>query len=74
MILSFTDSRKAIIINRLRQGRPQELKGPIGITFVYLKYNETDQTFDNILSSLLQQLLQDPEDIPPDLLGLYERH
>ncbi|KAL9595168.1 MAG: hypothetical protein Q9179_005091 [Wetmoreana sp. 5 TL-2023] len=35
---------------------------------------ETDQTFANVLSSLLQQLLQDSEDIAPDLLSLYERH
>lgn len=46
----------------------------MGITFIYFKYNETDQTFDNILSSLLKQLLQDSEDIPPDILSLYERH
>ncbi|KAL8699530.1 MAG: hypothetical protein Q9201_005958 [Fulgogasparrea decipioides] len=31
-------------------------------------------TFANVLSSLLQQLLQDSEDIAPDLLSLYERH
>ncbi len=42
--------------------------------FTYLKYNETEQTFDNILSSLLKQLLQESENIPPYLLSLYERH
>ena len=74
MIHSITDPRRSIIINHLRQGRPEESKGLVGITFIYFKYNETDQTFDNILSSLLKQLLQDSEDIPPDILSLYERH
>ena len=74
MIDSITDSRRSIIINHLRQGRREESKGVIGITFIYFKYNETDQTFENILSSLLKQLLQDSEDIPSDLLSLYERH
>lgn len=74
MLHSITDLRRSIIINHLRQGRPEESKGRIGITFIYLKYNETDQTFDNILSSLLKQVLQDSEDISPDLLSLYERH
>lgn len=74
MIHSITDPRRSIIINHLRQGRPEESKGLVGITFIYFKYNETDQTFDNILSSLLKQLLQDSEGIPPDILSLYERH
>lgn len=74
MIELNTDSRRSTIINHLRQGRPEESKGLLGITFIYFKYNETDQTIENILSSLLKQLLQDSEDIPPDLLSLYERH
>ena len=74
MIYLITDLRRSVIINHLRQSRPEESKGRIGTTFIYLKYNETDQTFDNILSSLLKQLLQDPEDTPPNLLSLYERH
>lgn len=73
MIYSITDPR-SIIINHLRQGRFETSKGYIGITVIYLKYNEPDQTFDNILSILLKQLLQDLEDIPPELLSLYERH
>ncbi|KAL8991865.1 MAG: hypothetical protein Q9169_007581 [Polycauliona sp. 2 TL-2023] len=56
------------------RNRPEESKGSIGIAFIYFKYNESDQTFDNVLSSLLQQLLQDSGDIAPDLLSLYERH
>lgn len=69
-----TNPRRSIIINHLRHNRPEQSKGSIGITFIYFKYNESDQTFDNVLSSLLQQLLQDSEDIAPDLLSLYERH
>ncbi|KAI4169534.1 MAG: hypothetical protein LQ343_005614 [Gyalolechia ehrenbergii] len=64
----------SIIINNLRQSRPEEFKGRIGITFIYFKYNETDQTFENILSSLLKQLLQDSDEMSLDLLSLYERH
>ncbi|KAL8690273.1 MAG: hypothetical protein Q9218_004239 [Villophora microphyllina] len=64
----------SIIINYLRHNRPEESKGSVGIAFIYFKYNETDQTFENVLSSLLQQLLQDSEDIAPNLLSLYERH
>ncbi len=74
MIPSNADPSRSIIINYLRQSRPEDSKDRIGITFIYLKYNETDQTFDNILSSLLEQLLQDSENIPPSLLSLYERH
>ncbi|KAL8683685.1 MAG: hypothetical protein Q9186_000319 [Xanthomendoza sp. 1 TL-2023] len=48
--------------------------GSFGTAFIYFKYNETERTFDNVLSSLLQQLLQDSEHIHPDLLSLYERH
>ncbi|KAL8967442.1 MAG: hypothetical protein Q9197_005429 [Variospora fuerteventurae] len=64
----------SIIINKLRQDRPEEVKSRIGITFVYFRYNETDQTIDNILSSLLKQLLQDSDEIPSDLISLFERH
>ena len=74
MIRSVTDPKRSIIINHLRQGRPEESRGLIGITFTYLKYNESDLTCENILSSMLKQLLQDSADIPPDLLSLYERH
>ncbi|KAL9020272.1 MAG: hypothetical protein Q9185_002452 [Variospora sp. 1 TL-2023] len=64
----------SIIINKLRQDRPEEVKSRIGITFVYFRYNETDQTIDNILSSLLKQLLQDSDEIPSDLISIFERH
>lgn len=74
MIDSITDSRRSVIINHLRQGRPEGSKGLIGITYIYLKHDDTDQTIENVLSSLLKQLLQDSKDILPDLLSLYERH
>lgn len=74
MVHPKANPERSIIINHLRLNRPEQSKGSIGITFVYFKYNESEQTFDNVLSSLLQQLLQDSEVIPPDLLNLYERH
>lgn len=73
-IRSAAEPQRSIIINNLRQSRPEEFKGRIGITFIYFKYNETDQTFENILSSLLKQLLQDSDEMSLDLLSLYERH
>ncbi|KAI9721649.1 MAG: hypothetical protein M1828_005016 [Chrysothrix sp. TS-e1954] len=64
----------SIVVNYLRQDRPENPKGRIGVSFVYLKYNETDQTLDNVLSSLLKQLLHDVDDIHPRVSGLYEQH
>lgn len=42
--------------------------------FTYLKYNEPEQTIDNIFSSFLKQLAQDCDPIPPALVELYEHH
>ena len=74
MNYSETNQPRSIILNHLRQNWPEESKDSIGTTFIYFKYNESDQTSDNVLSNLLQQLLQDSEDIAPDLLSFYERH
>lgn len=69
-----TDTGRSLIVNHLRHGLSGYSKGRIGIMFMYLRCNETEQTLDNTVSSLLEQLLQESENIPPDLLGLYERH
>lgn len=41
---------------------------------LYLKYNEPEQTIDNVLASLLKQLAEESSIIPPVLLELYEYH
>ena len=69
-----SDTSRSIAINHLRQSRPEGSKGRIGIMFIYLKYNEPEQTSDNILSSLLRQLVQELDEVPPAILSLYEHH
>ena len=69
-----TDTGRSLIVNHLRHGLSGDSKGRIGIMFMYLRCNETEQTLDHTLSSLLEQLLQESENIPPNLFGLYERH
>ena len=74
MLYSNADPGRSIIINHLRQSRPEESKDRTGIAFIYLRYNESDQTCDNVLSSLLKQLLEDSENIPADLFSVYDHH
>lgn len=42
--------------------------------FMYLKYNEPDQTIDNIFASFLKQLAQECDSLPISLVKLYEHH
>lgn len=65
---------RSIIVNYLRQNRPESLKSSIAVVVVYLKYNEPEQTIDNVLASLLKQLAEEFSSIPPVLLDLYEYH
>ena len=64
----------SIIINHLRRERSDSMKRDVGIAFLYLKYNETDQTLDNLLGNLLRQFVQETEFLSPSLLELYEHH
>ncbi|KAI9859761.1 MAG: hypothetical protein M1813_006478 [Trichoglossum hirsutum] len=64
----------SIIVNHLRRERAEHSKCSIGIAVIYLKYNDPEQTLDNLLGSLLRQLVQESEAIPPALLELYEHH
>ena len=74
MLNSNADPGRSIIINHLRQSRPEKSKDRTDITFIYLRYNESDHTVDNVLSSLLKQLIEDSENISPHLLSLYDHH
>ena len=76
-MLDYTSSAetiRSIIINHLRQNRSEGSKTRVGIIFIYLRCNEPEQTPDNVLASLLQQLVHDTDTIPPALLNLYEYH
>lgn len=41
---------------------------------MYLKYNEPEQTLDNIFATFLKLLAQESDSIPPALVELYEYH
>ncbi|MCJ1429599.1 hypothetical protein MMC29_007514 [Sticta canariensis] len=45
----------------------------IGITFVYLTYNDPEQTLKHLLSSLLWQLVEYQDNVSDSLLALYKR-
>ena len=64
----------SISINHLCRGRNESIKNHINITVVYLKYNEPKQTLDNLLGSLLRQLIEDFETISFAVLELYDHH
>jgi len=44
------------------------------IAFIYFKYDNPEHTLDNILASIVKQLAQESDPIPPRLLDLYEHH
>ena len=64
----------SIIVNHLRRARAEDQRRKLGIAVVYLKYNEPDQTLDNVLGSILRQLVQDSDSVPPAMLDLHEHH
>ncbi|KAI9714422.1 MAG: hypothetical protein M1820_000383 [Bogoriella megaspora] len=64
----------SIIVNNLRQATSDSQKGKVGIAVVYLKYNDHDQTPENLFGSVLQQLVQDSDFIPPQVISSFERH
>ncbi|KAE9368922.1 hypothetical protein N431DRAFT_318894, partial [Stipitochalara longipes BDJ] len=64
----------SIVINHLYQTRDEGLKKEVGVGVVYLKYNEPEQTADNVLGSVLKQLVQDSSVINPAIQDLYEHH
>lgn len=59
-------------MNHLRQQRPENSTSRFGIAVIYLRYNEPEQTLENILGSILEQLAQDHKSTPQILRDLYE--
>lgn len=65
----------SIVVDHLRQLRvSNKINANCGIAVVYLKYNDPKQTLENILASLLKQLLQSLQSVPKPLEELFERH
>ncbi len=52
---------RSIIVEELRKQARQQSN--FGVAFMYLKYNQPSQTFENVIGSLLRQLLA-PDDVP----------
>lgn len=63
----------SIIVNHLRHQRDEEREARIGIAVIYFKYNDPDQTLDNILGSLIRQLVNESSVIPTQLVKFYEQ-
>lgn len=65
----------SIVVDYLRRERAQrQLSEKIGIAVLYLRYNDPEQTLENLLASLLKQLAQEQDTVPPLLQGLFEQH
>ncbi|KAL8730751.1 MAG: hypothetical protein Q9166_003821 [cf. Caloplaca sp. 2 TL-2023] len=54
--------------------RPEASRHEVGIVFMYLKYNEPDQTIDNIFANFLKQLVQESDPIPVPIIKFYEHY
>ena len=66
---------RSIAFNHLRQqwaSRSNEKR--VAVAVIYLKYNDPQQTLNNILASVLRQLVEEQEVIPDFLQSAYEHH
>ncbi|KAI4123157.1 MAG: hypothetical protein LQ347_006261 [Umbilicaria vellea] len=65
----------SIVVDHLRRQRAQkQLSENVGIAVMYLRYNDPEQTLENLLASLLKQLAQEQDTVPSLLQGLFEQH
>jgi hypothetical protein len=63
------------VVRHLHQQRATGgMHNKTGITIVYLKYNNSQQTLENLIAGLIKQLIQDIDTIPEPLQNLYEQH
>ncbi|KAL9118809.1 MAG: hypothetical protein Q9187_004635 [Circinaria calcarea] len=46
----------------------------VGIAYIYFNYKEQEQTFINLISSLLRQLIQPESKIPNNIIDLHRSH
>ena len=49
-------------------------KSEVGIRYIHENYKDPDQTADNLIATLLTQLLQSRPAVPIDLVGIYNKH
>ena len=59
------------VVNYLEQNFIQT---DVGIAYIFFNYKEQEQTFINLISSLLRQLMQQEGKIPEDIIGLHRSH
>lgn len=64
----------SITVNNLRKARNEAMKNNRGVAVMYIKYNEPEQTLENLLGSLLRQLIESADGIPSAVLQLYDHH
>ncbi|SLM37659.1 Ankyrin repeat-containing domain [Lasallia pustulata] len=65
----------SIVVDYLRGQREQkQLPENVGIAVIYLRYDDPEQTLENLLASLLKQLAQEQDTIPSLLQDLFEQH
>jgi hypothetical protein len=50
------------------------MRSKVGIAVIYFRYNEPEHTLENVLASILKQLVQEHDSVPAPLLELYELH
>jgi hypothetical protein len=79
MLIDFalTDCLRSIIVNYLRRQRTEDegsSHDDVGVAVIYLKYNDPEQSLDNLLASLLKQFIEDQGVVPDALHILYDRH
>lgn len=62
---------RSVVVNYLEHYFSQD---DVGIAYIFCNYKEPQQTANNILASLLQQLVQQRSHIPDDIKRLYKSH
>lgn len=73
--LAISDCTRSIIVDNLRhQSLHSQDHTSIGFALVYLKYNDPEQSLNNILGSLLKQLVQDQVFLCTAMSKLYESY
>lgn len=67
---------RSIVFEYLRQQRTRKeiLEKEITVVIIYLKYNDPQMTLENVLGSILRQLIQEDEEVPQAVTSLFQRH
>jgi hypothetical protein len=65
------DTFRSVVINYLERTIKQE---NVGIAYIYCTHREQNQTAENLVASLLKQLIQQRSAIPGNIRDLYRHH